>query len=128
MPLASIRMTAAITGASNRNDMAAKLPAAAMTVTSSGGASRRARRTARIARPLPRASNGASGPRTRPRPTLAMAARSTPGTSTGCVPLAERPWAGTCPPKPGSRMITMATISPAAAQMGSDHHQGAPLS
>ena len=60
-------------------EMAAKLPAAASTMSSCGGASRFASFTAKTARPPPIAINGASGPSTRPRPRVASAASATPG-------------------------------------------------
>ena len=60
-------------------EMAARLPAAASTVTSCGGASRLTRRTVYIARPAPTVMRGASGPRTSPKPMLAHPASTTPG-------------------------------------------------
>ena len=49
----------------------------------------------------------------------------TPGRSIGRAGLIARPWAGMWPPKPGSRMIAAAVITPAIAQTGSGHHSGA---
>ena len=63
-PITSIMSTAASSGDWNRNDTAAKVPAAASTVTTCGGASLRARRIVRTPRPEPNAISGASGPST----------------------------------------------------------------
>ena len=86
-----------MTGDPKTVEIAAKLPAAAITMTSSSGASRLARRTASTPRPMPSAISGASGPSTNPNPSVATAATSTPGSSIGCVgpPPLLRPFAGT---------------------------------
>jgi hypothetical protein len=94
-PDASMRITAAMIGDPKRNDTAANVAEAAITVRTSGGASRRSRSTARNPRPPPMAMRGASGPRTIPRPMLARAARITPGTAFGWVGAGLRPSAGT---------------------------------
>ena len=128
-PVTSMMSTAASSGDWNRNDTAAKVPAAASTVTTCGGASLRARRIVRTPRPEPRAISGASGPSTIPSPIVASAARRTPGRVTGRAgpPAVERPFAGMCPPSPGRRSIANAMIRPASASTGSDHHSGGPL-
>ena len=63
--------------------IAAKLPAAAITVAARSGASRAARRTASTPSPLPIRISGASGPSTTPKLSVARAASKTPGSSTG---------------------------------------------
>ncbi len=65
-PVASMSRNAPAIGEPNRVLMAAKLPAAAITVAAVGGASRLARRTAMTPRVPPMAISGASGPRTTP--------------------------------------------------------------
>ena len=82
-PDASMRRKAPRMGDPNRVLMAAKPPAAAMTMEAVGGASRLANRTDSRPRPPPMAISGASGPRTAPRLKVARAARATPGSSTG---------------------------------------------
>ena len=82
-PAASMTRTADTIGEPKITEMAARLPAAASTVTSWSGAPRRMRRTVCIARPAPSVISGASGPRTSPAPMVAHAARSTPGTTFG---------------------------------------------
>ena len=82
--------------------MAAKLPAAAMTVAAMGGASREARWTASTPSPPPMAISGASGPRTTPSARVATEARMMPGRSTGGgAPPVLNPSAGSCPDVPG---------------------------
>ena len=103
---------------------AAKLPAAAITMSICGGASRRTRLARKSASPPPSAMRGASGPITAPRPIEARAARMTPGRSIGRVRPALRPSAGTWPPFPGSRTMAKAVISPAMARTGRDHQTG----
>ncbi len=63
--------------------MAAKLPAPAITALAMSGASRAARRTASAPSPLPSRISGASGPRTTPKLSPAMAANTMPGSSRG---------------------------------------------
>ena len=104
-PLASITSTAATMGEPKITEIAAKLPAAAKTSSSCGGASFFASFTANTARPPPIAMSGASGPSTSPSPRVAKAASATPGTMFGSVLPTCRPCAGTCPPPPGSRTI-----------------------
>jgi hypothetical protein len=120
-------MTALITGDENTIARDAKLPAADITITTLSGASRLAMRTARTARPEPRAMTGIDGPRTSPRPSAASPASMIPGRSTGEVTPGAKPSAGTRPPWPGRRTIANALISPAIASTGSGHHQGASL-
>ena len=74
-PMTSIIRNAPSNGLPKRKLMAAKLPAAPITITACAGASRFARVTARAPRPPPRASRGASGPITAPSPIEATAAR-----------------------------------------------------
>ena len=123
-PVASIRITAAINGEPKMSATAAKLPAAAITMSICGGASRRTRLARKRASPPPSAMRGASGPITAPRPIEARAARTTPGRSIGRVRPALRPSAGTWPPFPGSRTMAKAVISPAMASTGRDHQTG----
>ena len=126
-PAASIRITAAISGEVKMNASAVKLPAAAITISACGGISRRERLTSRIARPAPSAISGASGPNTSPKPIVAKPARMTPGRTLGLDgPPADRPFAGMCPPSPGSREIANATITPATPRTTKYHHFGAP--
>ena len=63
--------------------MAAKLPAAPITMLARAGASRLIRCTASTPRPLPMAISGASGPSTAPRLSVAKAAMTMPGSSIG---------------------------------------------
>jgi hypothetical protein len=75
--------------------MAAKLPAAPMTTLAVAGASFLTKCTAKTPIPLPIAISGASGPRTTPRLSVANAAITMPGRSTGAVaPDALKPSAG----------------------------------
>ena len=83
-PDTSISRNAPSSGDPNNVDTAAKLPAAASTIRTRGGASRLARRTASTASPAPRAISGASGPSTAPRPRVASAAKKIPGRSAVC--------------------------------------------
>ena len=96
-PVASITSTAPITGEPKIDETAAKLPAAAISPTACSGASRLTRRIASVPSPMPSASNGPSGPSTSPKPSVAVAANSTPGRSIGRVrgPPAFSPSAGT---------------------------------
>ena len=94
-------------GEPKSSDIAAMLPAAAITACASAGVSLRSERIAKTPSPAPSAISGASGPRTRPPPIVAKAARMIPGSSigwTGAPPI-FRPSAGTWPPSPGSRTI-----------------------
>jgi len=94
-PVASIRITAAITGESKINDSAENAPAAPMIWSACGGVLRRTRLTARTAEPVPIAISGPSGPRTRPLLIVASPARTTPGNAPGPPEgLIERPSAG----------------------------------
>ena len=125
--VASIRITAAISGEAKMNDIAAKLPEAATSIRAWGGTSRRARLIITPASPAPNTIKGASGPSTSPKPIVARPARTTPGTVSGPDgPPADRPCAGMCPPSPGRREIAKATISAPTARTGSDHHFGGP--
>jgi len=105
----------------------AKLPAAAITMTTLSGASRLAMRTARTPSPAPSAITGMDGPRTSPRPNAASPASKTPGRSMGGVAPGAKPSAGTRPPFPGRRTIANALIKPAIASTGRGHHQGGVL-
>ena len=82
-PAASIKMIAPMTGEPKIVAIAANAAAAASTAMAWAGMSFFASRTARIARPLPKAMSGASGPSTRPRPRVASAASKMPGSSAG---------------------------------------------
>jgi hypothetical protein len=125
-PAASMMMIAPITGEPKTEAMAAKLPAAASTASIGSGASLLTSRTAKMARPAPIAISGPSGPRTRPSPSVASAARTTPGTSSGSVGFPVlMPASGSWPPWPGSRTMAKAVTRPAMASTGSGHHQGA---
>ena len=123
-PAASMTSTADTIGEPKMTEIAARLPAAASTVTSCGGASRLTRATVYIASPAPSVMRGASGPRTSPKPMLAQPASTTPGTMLGWVPPICRPWAGTCPPAPGRRSIANATGKPATPSTSRYHHDG----
>ena len=101
-PAASINRKAPTNGEPSSVLIAAKLPAAAMTVAAVGGASLAARWTARTPRPPPMAMRGASGPSTTPRARVAREATTTPNRSTGAgVPPVFRPSAGSWPDVPG---------------------------
>ncbi len=89
-PDASITSTAPTTGEPKIDETAAKLPAAAIRPTACSGASRLTRRIAIVPNPRPTAISGPSGPSTSPRPSVAKAARSTPGRSIGRVGGAAR--------------------------------------
>ncbi len=123
-PLASITRIAATIGDPKITEMAAKLPAAASTMSSCGGASFFASFTANTASPAPIAINGASGPSTSPRPRVASAASAMPGTMSGVVLPICRPCAGTWPPSPGSFTIANATGIPASTNTGIGHQVG----
>ncbi len=116
-------------GELNTNDRAAKLPVAAITTRTCDGACLRASLIVATASPPPSAISGASGPITSPMPIDARPARTTPGTTFGCVgpPPIFSPSAAMCPPLPGRRTIANAVISPAIAKIGSDHQSGGPL-
>ena len=117
-PTASMRRNAPAMGEPKSVLIAAKLPAAAMTVIAVGGASRRARRTAMTPRIPPMAMSGASGPRTMPRLSVARAATITPGRSIGSgVPPAWNPSAGEWPAVPGQ------ILDGQADQQTGDGHQ-----
>ena len=83
MPDASRSRNAPSNGEPSSELMAAKLPAAAMTVVAVGGASRAARRTASTPSPLPMRISGASGPRTTPKLNVPSEASRMPGRSIG---------------------------------------------
>jgi len=125
-PVASMMITAPITGDPKMVEMAAKLPAAPISARPCSGASGRSVFIARMPSPMPSAISGDSGPRTSPRPRVATAARTMPGRSIGRVggPPVLRPSAGTWPPCPGSRRIANAVRSPAIASQGSGHQAG----
>ena len=75
--------------------MAAKLPAPPMTTLAMAGASFLTRCTASTPSPLPMAINGASGPRTTPRLSVANAAAKMPKRSIGLTgPPAWKPSEG----------------------------------
>ena len=102
IPLASMSRNAPTSGEPRSVLIAAKLPAAPITVTAVSGASRFSSRTASTPIPLPTAISGASGPSTTPRLSVANDARMTPGSSIGSTgPPATNPSAGLCPPVPG---------------------------
>ena len=123
-PAASMRMIAPMTGEPKTVAIAANAALAASTAMAWSGVSFLTRRTARTARPEPKAMSGASGPSTRPRPRVASAASRMPGRSAGWVAPALSPSYGMCPPWPGSRMIATAASTPATASTGSGHHHG----
>jgi hypothetical protein len=106
---------------------AAKLPAEARIVTAIGAASFLARRTASAPNPAPIAINGASGPRTAPRLSAAIAARAMPGRSrpTGAPPPAWNPKAGEWPPFPGRWRMARAVSRPDNSSHGTGHQAGA---
>jgi hypothetical protein len=125
MPAASSIRNALSSGEPNSALMAAKLPAAAITVVAVGGASRAARRTASAPSPLPMRMSGASGPRTTPKLNVPSAASRMLGRSTGGVtPAAWNPSAGECPPLPGRRLIARATTTPPTTSRGRGHQAG----
>ena len=127
-PLASISKKAPSSGDPSSALIAAKLPAAATTVATCGGESRLTSRTARTPMPEPMAISGASGPRTTPRLSVAMAASITPSSCSGCTaPAGLKPSAGECPPFPGRYLMTGATSSPDNTNSGSGHQIGVPL-
>ena len=68
--------------------------------------------------------SGASGPSTSPRPIVATAASTTPGSMFGSVVPIWRPFAGMWPPPPGRRTMAKATGNPARKSTGSGHHHG----
>ena len=125
-PEPSISRNAASNGEPNSALMALKLPAAAITASALGGASRAARRTAQTPSPPPSAMRGASGPMTAPRQRPASAAKKMLGSSMGDG--APRPgWnpsAGDSPPLPGRCWMVSPTSRPASASRGSGHHVG----
>jgi len=124
MPRSGI--TAAISGELNTNETAAKLPAAATSVTTCGWASLRARRMKNAPRPEPSAISGASGPSTRPSPIVANAASRTlerSGIVGGGPPVAS-PLAGMCPPRPGSLTIATAVMNAPIGSTGNGHQRG----
>ena len=123
-PAASITRIAATTGEPKIAETAAKAPAAPRTTSNCGGASFFARFTENTARPPPSAISGASGPRTSPRPIVAIAASTTPGSMFGAVAPIWSPYAGMWPPLPGRRAMANATGKPARKSTGSGHHQG----
>ena len=115
-------------GEEKTNASAAKLPVAATTTSTCGGACLRASLMVATASPPPSAISGPSGPITIPMPIDARPARRIPGSviGSGRPPPTFRPSAATCPPWPGRRTIANAVISPAIARIGSDHHNGGP--
>ncbi len=126
-PAASISRNAPAIGEPNNVLMAAKLPAAAMTVTAVGGTSRLARRTAMTPKVPPMAIRGASGPRTTPRLRVANEAMTTPGKSIGSgVPPVWKPSAGEWPAVPGRYRMVEPTNRPATARRGRGHQTGGP--
>ena len=101
-PAASINKKAPTMGDPNSVLIAAKLPAAAMTVIACRGESFLIRCTANTPSPLPMAINGASGPSTAPKVSVANAASAMPGSSMGETgPPDSNPAEGSCPPVPG---------------------------
>ena len=79
-PVASITRIAATMGEPKITEIAAKLPAAPMIISSCAGESLRANFTHATATPDPSAISGASGPSTAPSPSVARAASAIPGT------------------------------------------------
>ena len=124
-PAASMMITAPTIGEPKREDIAAKLAAAAIRATTWSGASLRADRTAKIPRAPASAISGASGPRTIPNPIEASDASRTPGSSRGWVGgPALSPSAGLWPPLPGRRAMAKAMGTEATARTGNGHHVG----
>ena len=82
-PIISMSRKAPTRGEPRSVAIAAKLPAAPMTRAAWGGESRLTRCTAKTPRPLPIAINGASGPSTTPRLSVANAAATMPNRSIG---------------------------------------------
>ena len=115
-PAASMRMIAPMTGEPKTVAIAANAALPANTAMAWSGVSFLTRRTARIARPLPKAMSGASGPSTRPRPRVASAGQQ--------VCLAGRKKKKKKKKKKKGRMIATAASTPATASTGSGHHQG----
>ena len=104
-PAASSIRNALSSGEPNSAAMAAKLPAAAMTVVAVGGASRAARRTASAPSPLPMRISGASGPRTTPKLSVPREASRMPGSSIGGVtPRRVEPVGGRVPADAGQAL------------------------
>ena len=125
-PEASSSRNAPSSGDPNSELMAAKLPVAAITAAAVGGASRAVSLTASTPSPLPMRINGASGPSTAPKASVASAASTTPGSwAGGSGPAALKPSAGEWPPVPGRYRIASAASSPESASSGSGHHTGA---
>ena len=102
MPDASSSRKAPISGEPSSELIAAKLPVADIIAAAAGGASRVASFIASTPSPLPIAISGASGPSTAPNTSVASAANTTPGSSTGGsgAPV-WKPSAGEWPPVPG---------------------------
>ncbi len=124
-PTASISRKAPVRGEPSSVLIAAKLPAAPTTVLTCGADAALARLTAQAARPPPRATSGASGPRTAPNESVASAASAMPGSSFAAnTPLALKPSAGECPPVPGKYWIVRATRMPPTASIGNGHQTG----
>ena len=112
-------------GDPNSVAMAAKLPAAPITITAISGASFLTRRTASTPSPLPMAMSGASGPRTAPRHSVASEATTTPGRSMGSVaPAVLKPSAGLWPPVPCRYRSVSATMRPARTSGRIGHQAG----
>ena len=78
-PMASMSSTAAISGEPKISETAANVPAAPRTCVASGGASERTSRMPSTPSPPPSAISGASGPSTRPSPTVATRGEQHPG-------------------------------------------------
>ncbi len=128
-PTTSIIRKAPVIGEPSSELIAAKLPAAPITVFTCGAdLAALARLTAQAASPPPSAMSGASGPSTAPKPSVASAASATPASSLGGkTPLALKPSAGECPPVPGKYVIERATRMPPTASSGNGHHTGTDL-
>ena len=95
IPAASSSKNAPASGEISRVAMAAKLPAAPITMMACSGASRLIRCTISTAMPAPMRTSGASGPSTAPKHKVASAAMKMPGRSIAfTVPAGLSPSAG----------------------------------
>ena len=125
-PDASSSRNAPRSGEPSSELMAAKLPAAAITVVAVGGASRAARRTASTPRPLPIRISGASGPRTDAEAQRRQGGEQDPGQlrSAGSAPAGLEAVGRRVPAGSRQTLIANATSSPDSASSGSGHHAG----
>ena len=118
---ASSMKNAVLIGLPKMLAMEAKLP-----VDASSGALALPRRTTRATaspKAEPSAMSGASGPSTAPHESVISAASMTPAISRGWVGTALKPFAGSCPPSPGSSRAK-ATRSPPTVGTSRIHHHG----